>query len=349
MSDVKIRPLRVEDAAALHRIMMHDGVYPNLMQLPTMERASVEEWVEKQQNGRFRLVAAIDDRVIGFGDLKQSQNLRMLHSGQIGLYVHPDFHNQGVGRQLIERLLNLADNWLNLRRVELDVYTHNKAAIALYEKMGFEIEGERVRSTFGNGRFYNDYVMARIRPFDRGPGTPPPQRPTGKRPFPQSIIVRTFQPEDIPAMQTILSQAAICRTTLQIPDRELAFYENRFRPMRDGLHRIVAVADDVVVGSCSIFHDQNVRQQHSGGLGMMVHEAYWGFGIGSRLMEAILDVCDNWLNLHRVELEVNTDNPTAIRLYEKFGFVIEGTKRFHVYGDGRWADSHFMARLKTAV
>lgn len=38
-------------------------------------------------------------------------------------------------------------------------------------------------------------------------------------------------------------------------------------------------------------------------------------------MTAILDIGDNWLNLKRVELEVNTDNPVAVHLYEKFGFV----------------------------
>ncbi|MFO7683801.1 MAG: GNAT family N-acetyltransferase, partial [Chloroflexota bacterium] len=69
-------------------------------------------------------------------------------------------------------------------------------------------------------------------------------------------------------------------------------------------------------------------------------------GIGSRLMEGILDITDNWLDLRRVELEVNTDNPAAIRLYQKFGFEIEGTHKFHAFGNGRWADSYFMARLR---
>jgi putative acetyltransferase len=68
--------------------------------------------------------------------------------------------------------------------------------------------------------------------------------------------------------------------------------------------------------------------------------------IGTQLMDTVLDLADNWLNLKRVELEVNIDNPAGVRLYEKAGFVIEGTKRFHTYGDGRWADSYFMARVR---
>jgi putative acetyltransferase len=49
--------------------------------------------------------------------------------------------------------------------------------------------------------------------------------------------------------------------------------------------------------------------------------------------------------LKRVELDVHTDNPGAIHLYEKFDFVVEGTKRLYSYGAGRWADAYFMARL----
>ena len=79
---------------------------------------------------------------------------------------------------------------------------------------------------------------------------------------------------------------------------------------------------------------------------MKVHPEYWGHGIGSRLMKSVTDLADKWLNTIRIELEVNCDNPAGIRLYQKSGFVIEGTKRFHGYGDGRWTDSYFMARIQ---
>jgi putative acetyltransferase len=85
---------------------------------------------------------------------------------------------------------------------------------------------------------------------------------------------------------------------------------------------------------------------HSAHLVMMVSPVYWGLGICSQLMTAVLDLAENWLNLKRVELEVHTDNPAAIGLYQKFGFEIEGTKRFHTFGDGRWTDAYLMARLK---
>jgi len=63
-------------------------------------------------------------------------------------------------------------------------------------------------------------------------------------------------------------------------------------------------------------------------------------------MAAVVELADTWLNVQRLELEVNVDNPAGVRLYRKFGFEIEGTKRWHAFGDGRLADSHFMARLR---
>jgi putative acetyltransferase len=56
-------------------------------------------------------------------------------------------------------------------------------------------------------------------------------------------------------------------------------------------------------------------------------------------------MADKWLNLTRLELEVYTDNESAIRLYERFGFEREGTLRQHAFRDGKYVDSYFMARL----
>ncbi|HZM22240.1 MAG TPA: GNAT family N-acetyltransferase, partial [Anaerolineales bacterium] len=71
-----------------------------------------------------------------------------------------------------------------------------------------------------------------------------------------------------------------------------------------------------------------------------------GKGAGTALMEAMVDLAERWLNLTRIELEVYTDNEPAIRLYKKFGFVIEGTYVNFAYRDGHYADAHFMARLR---
>jgi putative acetyltransferase len=59
--------------------------------------------------------------------------------------------------------IDLADNWLNLRRLELEVFVDNEPAIQLYKKFGFTIEGTLVEFAFRDGRYVDTFTMARLR------------------------------------------------------------------------------------------------------------------------------------------------------------------------------------------
>jgi putative acetyltransferase len=61
-------------------------------------------------------------------------------------------------------IIDLADNWLNLTRLELEVYADNEAAIHLYERFGFEIEGTLRQHAFREGRYVDSKMMGRLRP-----------------------------------------------------------------------------------------------------------------------------------------------------------------------------------------
>ncbi|RME41865.1 MAG: GNAT family N-acetyltransferase, partial [Caldilineae bacterium] len=68
-----------------------------------------------------------------------------------------------VGSQLMAAAIDLADNWLNLRRLELTVYTDNEPAIRLYRKFGFEVEGTHRAYAFRDGVYVDTLAMARVR------------------------------------------------------------------------------------------------------------------------------------------------------------------------------------------
>ena len=77
-----------------------------------------------------------------------------------------------------------------------------------------------------------------------------------------------------------------------------------------------------------------------------MHDDYCTVAASARRWSGTLvDVADNWLNLRRLELTVYVDNEPAIRLYKKFGFEIEGTRRADAFRDGVYVDSYAMARL----
>ena len=77
--------------------------------------------------------------------------------------VHDDFQGRGVGTALMKAALDLADNWLNLKRVELTVFADNARAVYLYEKFGFAVEGTHRAHAFRNGEYVDSYSMARIK------------------------------------------------------------------------------------------------------------------------------------------------------------------------------------------
>jgi L-phenylalanine/L-methionine N-acetyltransferase len=64
---------------------------------------------------------------------------------------------------LMAALLDTADNWLNLKRLELEVYTDNHRAIALYQGFGFVMEGTHQAVAFREGVYVDSHVMARVR------------------------------------------------------------------------------------------------------------------------------------------------------------------------------------------
>jgi len=67
-----------------------------------------------------------------------------------------------VGTALMLAAIELADKWLNLRRLELEVYTDNEAAIHIYKKFGFDIEGKQVDFAFRDGQYVDVFTMARL-------------------------------------------------------------------------------------------------------------------------------------------------------------------------------------------
>ncbi|HET6971680.1 MAG TPA: GNAT family N-acetyltransferase, partial [Phenylobacterium sp.] len=78
--------------------------------------------------------------------------------------VHDAWAGRGVGTALMAAVVDLADNWLQVRRLELSVYADNARAIALYERFGFEREGLNRDYAWRNGAFVDSIAMARLRP-----------------------------------------------------------------------------------------------------------------------------------------------------------------------------------------
>ncbi|MDF1684846.1 MAG: GNAT family N-acetyltransferase [Legionellaceae bacterium] len=113
------------------------------------------------QENSTNLVAEGDGRHVGYLMVNGGMFKRNRHSAYIVVAVLQAYANQGVGAQLFEALFAWASEH-QLTRLDLTVMSHNKAAIALYQKMGFEIEGTKRQSLCVDGIYRDEYYMAKI-------------------------------------------------------------------------------------------------------------------------------------------------------------------------------------------
>lgn len=104
----------------------------------------------------------------------------------------------------------------------------------------------------------------------------------------------------------------------------------------------VALVQDRVVGWCDITPNERAFFTHRGTLGMGVHPDHRGIGLGKALLHAALEHARS-IGLEQVELEVFASNQTAIRLYERCGFILEGTRHNACKSDGTYQDILLMA------
>jgi L-phenylalanine/L-methionine N-acetyltransferase len=162
MFGLTIRAREPEDCEAVADLMALPKVRFGTLRLPFQSRAATRKWIETHSEGRTAIVAVLEGRLVGEAGIEQYKGRRS-HAGGIGICVHDDFHRRGIGTALLGALIDAADRWLNLRRLELTVYVDNAPAIALYKKFGFAIEGTRRQDAFRDGRFVDSYAMARLR------------------------------------------------------------------------------------------------------------------------------------------------------------------------------------------
>jgi putative acetyltransferase len=159
---IVIRHSEPADARGIQAIYAQPNAYSGTLQLPYPSENAWESKIGNLPDNIYSLVALIDDRVVGNIGFEVYTKQRRRHAGTLGMGVHDDFQNKGVGTALLTAMLDLTDNWLNIQRIEITVYIDNEAAIALYKKFNFTIEGQSPMYAFRNGEYIDVYHMGRI-------------------------------------------------------------------------------------------------------------------------------------------------------------------------------------------
>ena len=107
----------------------------------------------------------------------------------------------------------------------------------------------------------------------------------------------------------------------------------------------VVFDDETPIGTCAIMNP-DMRNRNAELSIVIGNTNYWSKGYGTQIMNKLLEWGFEGLNLERLYLHVFSFNERAIGLYEKMGFVREGTHRSALYRDGKYNDIHLYGLLK---
>ncbi len=164
----------------------------------------------------------------------------------------------------------------------------------------------------------------------------------------KKYIIRRAEPEDYEALTRILGGPKAIWGTLQLPYPSVDGWRKRLADPMEAYISLLACVDGEPIGQIGLAtFPKHPRRRHAGEIGMCVRDDWQGQGVGSALMQAVVDMADRWLNLTRLELIVYTDNEAAVKLYKKFGFAVEGTLVQYAFRDGCFVDAYTMARVRS--
>lgn len=167
MLNFLIRSVRIEDAYAINEMRRMDGVRENTLGLFSERISKSEDFIKGLSDDEHILVAEVVEegikKVVGVVGIHGYRNPRLRHSASLGIMIHAEYQGKGIGTALLKKILDLADNWLMLVRIELTAFVENEGAVKLYKSLGFEVEGVKKYASIRNGKYADEYLMARYR------------------------------------------------------------------------------------------------------------------------------------------------------------------------------------------
>ncbi|MEM8777121.1 MAG: GNAT family N-acetyltransferase [Pseudomonadota bacterium] len=160
-AEIFIRAVEPEDAPGVTALMNLPGYRWGTMRLPYQSVSTTRQKMSTSGTNFVCLVATSTEEIVGMASLTRFEGRRS-HVGAVDMGVHDACVGNGLGTRLLTSLLQVADDWWALRRIELTVNADNERAIGLYKRMGFEREGVLRDYAFRGGAFIDAVSMVRL-------------------------------------------------------------------------------------------------------------------------------------------------------------------------------------------
>ena len=166
------------------------------------------------------------------------------------------------------------------------------------------------------------------------------------------LLIREAEAEDAAELVTFLNCVSLETDFISLDgdgilltSEEMAIFLNK-QASWDNQITLLAFLNDKIAGIVNITADQRKRVRHIGDLFIVIGKKYWNNGLGSLLLEEVVEWAQASGILRRLQLTVQTRNLAAVHLYQKHGFAIEGRQERGAYiEEGEFIDVYLMGRL----
>lgn len=129
-----------------------------------MSIAQEREWIQamNENPNHFLRVAESRGNIVGMINLSNGHRRRIAHTAEFGMSVARPFRNQGIGRLLIQAMLDWAHENPQLEKISLKVHADNVRAIHLYQSLGFQQEGYLKKELkYGPNHYVDTLILAK--------------------------------------------------------------------------------------------------------------------------------------------------------------------------------------------
>lgn len=159
---MRIRRIDLCDARLFWDVQKQLDTESKFMMLePEERRFDFSRTIGRISRFDFLVGADVDGKFVGFLSAKRGNANRIRNTAYVVVGIIEEFQHQGIGSQLFEEL----ERWAKekaVKRIELTVMINNYAAIALFQKHGFTIEGVRREAMCVDGKYIDEFYMSKI-------------------------------------------------------------------------------------------------------------------------------------------------------------------------------------------
>ncbi len=168
MQDINIRPVTIEDLVKFRDLRLEslkNEPYAFLVTYDDELQVTEEKWRERIDNSvkgdnGVMVVAETEGNLVGLVGITYGRHPKIKHSAHIwGTYVTPDFRGKGIGRRLMEKVIEIAKANSSVKKIKIEVVAEQESAAKLYEKMGFIHIGTAKDELFVDGTYFDIYIM----------------------------------------------------------------------------------------------------------------------------------------------------------------------------------------------